>query len=294
MGFRALSLAALAAIIVGGCGGSSAAKGLSPLLFVSVKDGDYAVFGADANGKNAARLTSTKGDPSTPKGLFFQVEPAWSPDGKKIVFSSGRDGIQHIFEMNADGTGTTRLTNGDKNDNHPSWSKRGRIAFSREGAIFEIPAAGGQAHRVGHGLGSATDPAFSPNGALIAYDYRKPGFSIHELYVMNADGTSIRQVTRLGAASELPAWSPDGKTLAFQSDGPGHLEIYSVAVTGGAPQRLTNSPTDAIQPSWAPDGRTIAYSLDGAIWTEAGGATKQLTSGQNDDSAPAWRPVQPG
>jgi TolB protein len=293
MGIRAFSVAALAALIVGGCGGSSAPKAPSPLLFVSVKDGDYAIFGADARGKHATRLTREKGDPSTPQGLFFQTEPAWSPDGKKIVFSSGRDGIQHIFVMNADGTGTTRLTNAAKNDNHPSWSRNGQIVYSREGAIFEIPAAGGKAHRVGHGFGSATDPAFSPNGALIAYDYRKPGFSIHEVYVMNADGTGIRQVTRLGAASELPAWSPDGKTLAFQSDVTGHLEIYTVSVNAGRPQRLTSSATDAIQPAWAPDGRTIAYSLDGAIWTEEGGTVKQLTSGGNDDSAPAWRPVRP-
>jgi Tol biopolymer transport system component len=293
MGIRALSLAALAALIVGGCGGSSAPKGSSPLLFVSVKDGDYAIFGADASGKNVTRLTSVKGDPSTPRGLFFQIEPAWSPDGKKIVFSSGRDGIQHIFVMNADGTGTTRLTNTVRNDNHPSWSRSGQIIFSREGAIFEIPAAGGKAHRVGHGIGSATDPAFSPTGALIAYDYRKPGFSVHEIYVMNADGTHIRQVTKLGFASELPAWSPDGKTLAFQSDLPGHLEIYSVSVSGSQPQRLTNSATDAIQPAWAPDGRTIAFSVDGAIWTEESGTTKQLTTGKNDDSAPAWRPAEP-
>ena len=103
---RALLLAALAALLVAGCGGS-AGKGSDALLFVSVKDGDYAIFGANADGKHARRLTKEKGDPSTPAGLFFQVQPAWSPDAQKIVFSSGRDGTPHIFAMNADGTGTT-------------------------------------------------------------------------------------------------------------------------------------------------------------------------------------------
>ena len=76
------------------------------------------------------------------------------------------------------------------------------------------------------------DPAFSPNGKLIAYDYRKPGFSIREIYVMNADGTGIRQVTHLNHVSSLPAWSPDGKTLAFQSNSLGHFEIYTAALDG--------------------------------------------------------------
>ena len=291
---RTLPAAALAALLVAGCGGSSQPKSPSALLFVSVKDGDYAIFGANADGKHARRLTKEKGDPSTPTGLFFQVQPAWSPDAQKIVFSSGRDGTAHIFAMNADGTGTKRLTDSDKSDDHPSWSGDGsRIVFSREGALFEIPAAGGKAHRVGHGVGSATSPAFSPDGKLIAYDYRKPGNSIREVYVMNADGTGIRQVTRLSHVSGLPAWSPDGKTLAFQSNALGHFEIYTVALDGTHLHQVTTSATDVIQPAWAPDGRTIAFSRDGAIWTDDGGTEKQLTSGDNVDSGPAWRPAQP-
>ncbi len=292
---RILPAAALAALLVAGCGGSSRPKGPYALLFVSVKDGDYAIFGANADGRHASRLTREKGDPSMPTGLFFQVQPTWSPDARKIVFSSARDGTSHIFVMNADGTGTKRLTDSDKTDDHPSWSGDGsRIVFSREGALFEIPAAHGKAHRVGHGFGSATSPAFSPDGKLIAYDYRKPGYSIREIYVMNADGAGIRQVTRLRHVSDLPAWSPDGKTLAFQSNvRSGHFEIYTVALDGTRLRQVTTSATDVIQPAWAPDGRTIAFSRDGAIWAEDGGTDTQLTSGKNNDSSPAWRPVQP-
>ena len=291
---RLLVVAAAAALVAAGCGGSSS-KGPPALAFVSVKDGDYAIFVADADGSHARRLTDEKGDPSNPSGLFFQVQPAWSPDGTKIAFVSAREGTPHVYVMNADGTGTRRLSDSDQEDEHPSWSADGAtIVFSREGAIFEIPSGGGAAHRVGRGLGNARSPAFSPDGKLIAYDYRKPGFSIRELYVMNADGTGIRQVTRIGEVSSLPAWSPDGRTLAFQSNArAGRYEIYTVPAAGGTPRRVTTSEIDAIQPAWTPDGTGITFSRDGALVTIENGKEQELTSGEDDDSAPAWRPAQP-
>ena len=286
--------AALTALLVAGCG-SSRPKAPPALIFVSVKDGDYAIFGANADGSHPQRLTKEKGDPSTPAGLFFQVEPAWSPDGTKIAFASLRDRTPHIYVMNAEGTGTRRITDTDQEDEHPSWSADGKtIVFSREGAIFEIPSTGGKAHRVGRGLGNARNPVFSPDGGLIAYDYRRPGYSIREIYVMNADGTGIRQVTRLRNVSNLPAWSTNGKTLAFQSNLRGRrFEIYTIGLDGRGLRQVTHSQTDVIQPAWTPDGKAIGFVREGAIWTDEGGEEEQLTSGKDDDSSPAWRPERP-
>ncbi len=241
------------------------------------------------------RLTQEKGDPSTEEGLFFQGEPAWSPDGRRIAFSSVRDGTSHIYVMSADGTGTRRLTTGLQNDNHPSWSPDGKtILFAREGALFVIPAGGpGPARRVGRGLGAAADPAWSPDGTLIAYDYRRPGEAIKELYVMRANGTRIRRLTNLGQVSTLPAWSPDGKRLAFQSDlRLGHDEIYTIGVGGQGLKEITTSALDAYQPAWSPDGE-ITYARDGSLWTtDAAGHEARLVKAGNA-SSPAWRPVPP-
>jgi Tol biopolymer transport system component len=287
-------LLALGAVALAGCGGS-APKGPPALLFVSVRDGDYAIFGADADGGHARRLTEEKGDPSTPSGLFFQVEPAWSPDGTRIAFVSSRDGVAHVYVMKADGTGTRRLTDSTRDDEHPSWSPDGRwIAFGREGALFRVPAGGGAATRLGRGFGAAANPAYSPDGKLIAYDYRQPGYSIREVYVMNADGTGARRVTDLRDVSGFVSWSPDGKRLAFQSSVKGGLSnIYTVPVAGGAPERVTSSTVDTIQPAWSPDGKRIAYSRDGAIWVTEDHEETRLTDPDDNDSAPAWRPVQP-
>jgi TolB protein len=289
---RISAAAAVAALLLAGCGGSSRPDDPPPLIFVSVRDGDYAIFGAAADGQDAYRLTDEKGDPSTPGGLFFQVEPAWSPDGARIAFSSLRNGITHVYVMTADGTGTRRLTDSGQEDSHPTWSADGAsIVFAREGALFRVPVAGGAVRRVGRGLGAAANPAYSPDGTLIAYDYRSPGSGVREVYVMNADGTGVRRVTTLGSVSSFPAWSPDGRSLAFQSDRLGQLEIYTIGVGGGGLRRVTHDEAPDIQPAWTPEG-DVSFSREGAIWLSSDGEETRLTSSDDNDSAPAWRPVR--
>jgi TolB protein len=278
-------------VSVAGCG-SSGPPPPSTLLFVSSRDGDYAIFGLSANG-DEHRLTKEKGDPSSPAGLFFQVDPAWSPDGRRIAFVSRRDGHSHIYVMRADGTGSRRVTDSTPDDDGPTWSPDGRrIAFSRVGDLFAIPSRGGPARRIGPALGGeALDPAWSPDGKLIAYDYRRPGFSIREIWVVGADGNGARPVTRLRAVSTRPAWSPDGRRIAFQSNANGgHVEIYSIGLDGSGLRRVTRSEIDTFDPDWSPDGRKIAFSRNGAIWTiDRSGRERKLTSGKND-AAPVWRP----
>jgi TolB protein len=290
---RVLRLAALLPVLVAvaGCG-SSGPPPPSTLLFVSSRDGDYAIFGVSADG-HEHRLTDEKGDPSTPAGLFFQTEPAWSPDGRLVAFVSRRDGPFHIYVMRADGTGTRRLTDASSDDRSPTWSPDGRrIAFSREGELFVIRSSGGAVRRIVHGVGGeALDPAWSTDGKLIAYDYRPPGYSIREIWVVGADGTRPRQVTRLREVSTRPAWAPDGRRLAFQSDAQGgHVEIYSIGLDGSGFRRVTRSTVDTFDPDWSADGRRIAFSSNGAVWAiDRSGRERKLTSGRND-AAPVWRP----
>ena len=274
-----------------GCG-SSGPPPPSTLLFVSSRDGDYAIFGLSAKGKEH-RLTKAKGDAATREGLFFQTEPAWSPDGRRIAFVSRRNGRWHIYVMRPNGTGVRRLTDSAAEDDSPTWSPDGRrIAFSRGGELFAIASRGGPARRIGGAVGGeALDPAWSPDGKLIAYDYRPPGYSIREIWVVRPSGKRRRQVTRIREVSTRPAWSSDGRRIAFQSDVQGgHVEIYSIGLDGKGLRRETRSGIDTFDPDWSPDGRKIAFSRDGAIWTvDRSRRERKLTSGKND-AAPVWRP----
>jgi TolB protein len=278
-------------VAVAGCG-SSGSPPPSTLLFVSSRDGDYAIFGLGTDG-DEHRITKEKGDPSSPEGLFFQIDPAWSPDGRTIAFVSRQDGRSHIYVMRADGTGTRRVTDSTSDDDGPTWSPDGRrIVFAREGDLFAIPSRGGPARRIGPALtGEALDPAWSPDGKLIAYDYRPPGFSIREIWVVGVDGRPARQVTSLREVSTRPAWSPEGRRIAFQSNAAGrHVEIYSIALDRSGLRRETQSSIDTFDPDWSPNGREIAFSRDGAIWTiDRSRHEHKLTSGEND-AAPVWRP----
>jgi Tol biopolymer transport system component len=288
-------LAALAALA--GCGGGG--KG-SDIAFVSTRDGDYAIFAMGADGGGQHRLTSRDSvDVSTPQRLFFQVEPAWSPDGSKIAFASRRAGTFDIYVMNADGTQTERLTSGKSIDNHPSYSPGGDlIAFVRDSDIY-VMNADGTGQRAVTGI-DAEDfyPAWSPDGQWIAFVRRAAGVPSKEVWVTHPDGTDRHALTSLGGDALQPAWSPDSKQIVFSSKPPdgARYELRTVGVDGKGLRGVVPTVSDNFAPSWSPDGERIAYVEDGAVFTvELGGGdeVEKLTSQDSNDSSPVWNPQRP-
>jgi len=187
------------------------------------------------------------------------IQPAWSPDGTKIAFSTDRDaGDYEVYVMHADGTNPVRLTNSPGEDGQPAWS---------------------------------------PDGSKLAFATTRdaPTDSLHpEIYVMSAlDGSGPANLTRNAAADIEPAWSPDGTKIAFASDRSGQFEIWVMNANGTNPVRLTNSAAPAEFPAWSPDGTKIAYDSDGHIWImyADGSQPTQVTSKVYSDVIPRWRPT---
>ena len=259
---------------------------------VAYQDEEQAIWTANLDGSDPVRVT----------GGYTQDEEddshAWSPDGSRLAFSrySGEfvhgEPVNHIFIVNADGSGEVQLTDAVADDDSPSWSPDGeQIVFQRHSleadpsaysyntrdeylvAIevdrrSEVPLTrGGVAER---------DPEWSPRGDLIAYA------SDGDLWIMRPDGTYPRPVAVLAPQSPAYSWSPDGSaialtTLEFVEDdtyASGTRIDRGIAVTylDGrlSAQAFTFSShlvtesfrgtfTIVRDPEWSPDGRSVLF-----------------------------------
>jgi Tol biopolymer transport system component len=290
-----LALLLVATVGFGGCGGDDSVA--SDIAFVSSRDGDYAIFTMAADGSGEGRLTEAEGDAEGQDDLFFQIEPSWSPDGTRIAFASGRSGSSDIYVMNADGTGTKRLTSGEQNDTHPTWSSSGqRIAFARDGDIYAMNEGGSGPRRISDVTAEESDPAWSPDGAWIAYVRRTPGTPVRNVWVMRPDGSGRRALTRQNGRAFTPAWSPDSDRIAYATNAEGDLyELFTIGIDGKGLRRVAPTTGDNFEPAWSQDGTKIAYQEAGAIFTiELGsGEVEKLTEYENNDSSPAWNPSPP-
>lgn len=124
-------VAIVMSIVAAGCGGSDEAR--PDLAFVSTRDGDYAIYAASATGGGERRLTDADVDASTPEGLFFQDEPAWSPDGSTIAFAQDLGTSPQIVVIKPDGTDKRTVGGGAARFPGPVWSPAGdAIAYPRE------------------------------------------------------------------------------------------------------------------------------------------------------------------
>jgi dipeptidyl aminopeptidase/acylaminoacyl peptidase len=248
-------------------------------------------------------------------------QPAWSPNGSMIAFSSTRShGPPHtdgdIFVMGSDGSEVRQVTFGFDSAGAPAWSPDGSwIAFAgeRDGNwdIYAVGLNGGQPTRLTDDPGFDYDPSWSPEGSLIAFSSSRSGDG--DIYVMGADGTNVVQVTGLGLRPEpsdiigaaddrqfegSPAWSPDGRQIAFAGEIGDNSEVFVMGTDGSDVVQLTDEPALDTVPAWSPDGTKIAFTShrvngEGDIFVVNADGTglAQLTDNPAGDYDPAWRPA---
>jgi len=187
------------------------------------------------------------------KGSGQNWLPVFSPDGTKIAFTSSRDGNPELYVMNRDGSDTRRLTNNPEIDTTPTWSPNGnQIAFTsgRTGTpqIYVVGADGAGLRRISQ-ESYADRPTWSPAPYNeIAFSARSgPGFDIK---VLNIGTGETRQITFGEGTNESPAWSPNGRHLAFMSTRAGKSQIFTVDRDGRNIRQITRDGNNQT-PNWS-------------------------------------------
>jgi|GEM_PF-5783199 len=237
---------------------------------------------------NAGDIWMMNGDGSNPVRVIDagtnDVQPAWSPDGRKIAFKSDRDVPpgRGLYVVNADGTGLTLLTGAGINnsDADPTWSPDGtKIAFGSNrdaqiGSIYVMNADGSNVTRLTNQFPiSDGAPAWSPDGSRIAFETNQAGSGIA---VININGTGR---TFLGPG-RFPAWSPDSTRIIFADSSPNGSQLFVMNASGTGRVQLTNGTFNDSYPAWKSDGQKIAFIRNTSgqvkLWTMNSDGSNQV------------------
>lgn len=262
------------------------------IAFETDRDGNWEIYTLDVRTGLAYNLTHTSA---------ADHSPTWSPDGRQIAFHSNRSSDSDIYVMNADGKNVRRITDSGR-DWRPRWSPDGqRIMFVRGfDEIYTMNTDGSHVKYLINGFG----PEWSPDGQQMVF-YVNQGNRLHaDIYVSDANGQHLRNLTRSSAHDWGPSWLPDGRSIAFVSSRDGNARVYVLdticAQTSGAVEACTQ-PLEIANPiretpHWSPDGRQIAYNLiyqwqSQLYFVNADGSNlrRMITVGGNDQH-PVWSP----
>ena len=193
----------------------------------------YDVFASNLDGSGLRQLTTEEG---------YDAEATFSPAGDRIVFTSARDGDLELYSMAPDGSDVIRLTDRPGYDGGAFYSPDGSKIIWR-------------AHYPGEG------PELEDYRRLLSQGLLRPGEL--EIYIMDADGSSQRQLTQLGGANFAPYWHPSGEKIVFSSnhhDPDGRdFEIYMINLDGSGLTRITYSEGFDGFPVFSPDGQHLVF-----------------------------------
>ena len=203
-------------------------------------------------------------------GPGLEEDPAWSPDGKFLAYTTDERGNLDVVVQPLAGGETLRIAGSDADEAQPAWSPDGsKIAFvssqDRGGRLHHVLAA----------------------GSLTAFLAGRGG----DVFVAPALGGTAAKLVENGY---FPTWSPDGKKIVFSSERAGKWDLWVVSSEGGTPQRLTDDTSIDYQPTWSPDGKWIAYGsgtaaeFDLRVLPAGGGVAQSVDSGTRWVLRPGW------
>ena len=217
------------------------------VLAISNRTGKKELYVCDADGGSLRQLT---------RDNAISLVPHWSPDGKRLVYTS--------------------------------------YYRSQFPDVFIIELASGERRCVADFPGLNSSAAFSPDGRDLALILSKDGSP--DLFVMDVNGSRLTKLTDTKRAAEAsPSWSPDGQQIVFVSDRSGTPQLYIVGRSGGEPRRLAVGGSQNVDPDWGANGYIAYSSLIGGVFqvyalNPATGETRQISREDANYEEPSWAP----
>jgi TolB protein len=194
---------------------------------------------------------------SFPRYRGSNSSPAFSPDGTQIAFMSSLSGDPQIYVSDVNGGGLKRITFAAGVSTSPAWNpKTGKqIVFVSDRAgdpvLYLANADGTDVQKLDMpDMGYVVDPAWSPNGQLLAFSWRRPSGNF-DIYIMDIVSRQLVELTRDAGRNERPSWAPDGRHLVFESTRTGTRQIWSMLADGSLPRELTYEGQNE-SPNWSP------------------------------------------
>lgn len=230
----------------------------------------------------------------------INLSPAWSPDGRSILYSSFKERNQTLYVFELFSGKEFKLT--------PPGGARylgGKFSPDGQAIVATLESAGNTnlelldrrgklIRRLTQDPGIEVSPAWSPDGRQIVYVSDRSGSP--QIYILDLSSGKSRRLTYSGGYNTSPEWSPRGDQIVYTGRVGSRFVIFTIPADGGEPRKLTSESFDSEDPTWSPDGRFIAFSSNREgryhlyMMQASGDNQSRLTGSGGDDTKPNWSP----
>jgi TolB protein len=226
----------------------------SRIAFTAAAGDGKEIFAMEYDGSNLQQATKLKS---------LNLTPAWSNDGREIVFTSYQRGNPDLFMMDLIRGNAGYLLKDNGLHSAPACSPDGKkiaLVSTKDGnaEIYVMNIDNKALQRLTQHPAIDASPSWSPTGREIVFTSDRLGNP--QLFVMDAEGTNLRRLPVELGYNDSPAWSPRGDKIAFVSRGAGGFDIFVYDLNGQSVTQLTNNARTNEDPTWSPDGYRLAFS----------------------------------